>query len=187
MTHPPAWPHVGLRPAVMALLIALAGTSATANEALARKSGCLGCHAAATQLVGPSYKAVAERYAGQPDAASQLVAGVAAAARPHERLSSDAACELAELAALVCAGAAAPPLPSAQRAVDPARAAQPHLHPRSARALEPASGCSQCGYACCGRRPWSPQACCEAMERHGDQQGKEPHRSTAIQPAAMAR
>jgi cytochrome c len=60
----------------MALLIALAGTSATANEALARKSGCLGCHAAATQLVGPSYKAVAERYAGQPDAASQLVAKV---------------------------------------------------------------------------------------------------------------
>jgi len=46
---------------------------AGANEALARKHGCLGCHAAATTLVGPSYQAVAERYAQRADAPALLL------------------------------------------------------------------------------------------------------------------
>jgi cytochrome c len=44
-----------------------------ASEALARKNDCLGCHAVATKLVGPAYKEVAARYAGQADAQAQLV------------------------------------------------------------------------------------------------------------------
>ena len=59
------------KPLALALLAALPFTT-QASEALAKKHGCLGCHAAATQLVGPSYRAVAEKYAGQPAAAADL-------------------------------------------------------------------------------------------------------------------
>lgn len=56
-----------------ALLAGLAlSASAHANEALARKNDCLGCHAVAVKLVGPAYKDVAAKYAGQADAATQL-------------------------------------------------------------------------------------------------------------------
>lgn len=50
----------------------LAAHSSGASEALARKNDCLGCHAVATKLVGPAYKDVAAKYAGQPDAVAQL-------------------------------------------------------------------------------------------------------------------
>lgn len=46
--------------------------AAHANEALARKNDCLGCHSVANRLVGPAYKDVAARYAGQGDALEQL-------------------------------------------------------------------------------------------------------------------
>jgi cytochrome c len=49
---------------------------AAASEALARKQGCLGCHAQSSTLVGPAYRAIAERYAGQPDAVSTLAASI---------------------------------------------------------------------------------------------------------------
>ena len=40
-----------------------------ASEALARKNDCLACHAVAIKLVGPAFKDVAAKYAGQSDAA----------------------------------------------------------------------------------------------------------------------
>ena len=49
---------------------------AHANEALANKSGCLGCHAVATKLVGPAYKDVAAKYAGQADAQAILMQSI---------------------------------------------------------------------------------------------------------------
>jgi len=49
---------------------------AQANEALANKSGCLGCHAVATKLVGPAYKDVAAKYADQADAQAILVQSI---------------------------------------------------------------------------------------------------------------
>ena len=55
--------------AIAGLLFAL---PAQASDALAGKHGCLGCHAKASTLVGPSYQAIAERYAGQADAAAML-------------------------------------------------------------------------------------------------------------------
>jgi len=61
--------------AVLALLLA-AVPPAFASKALAMKYGCLGCHAVATQLVGPPYQAVAEKYADQPDAAAMLAARI---------------------------------------------------------------------------------------------------------------
>lgn len=55
---------------------ALGAAQAQASEALARKNDCLGCHAVATKLVGPAYKDVAAKYAGQPDAQAQLVQSI---------------------------------------------------------------------------------------------------------------
>ena len=46
--------------------------AAQANEALARKSDCFGCHSVASKLVGPAYKDVAAKYAGQTDAVEQV-------------------------------------------------------------------------------------------------------------------
>lgn len=61
--------------AVQGLVVATAlwgaGLSA-ANEALARKSDCLGCHAVAVKMVGPAFKDVAAKYAGQSDAAASI-------------------------------------------------------------------------------------------------------------------
>jgi len=60
----------------LAVGIALLSLQAQANEALARKNDCLGCHAVATKLVGPAYKDVAAKYAGQADAQAMLVQSI---------------------------------------------------------------------------------------------------------------
>ena len=43
---------------------------------LAKAKNCMACHAVATKLVGPAYKDVAAKYAGQKDAEAKLVAKV---------------------------------------------------------------------------------------------------------------
>ena len=58
------------------LTAGLTTLQARANEALAGKSGCLGCHAVATKLVGPAYKDVAAKYAGQADAQTMLMQSI---------------------------------------------------------------------------------------------------------------
>lgn len=46
--------------------ISLMSLNAAADtEALARSKGCLGCHAIDKAVVGPAYKDVAKKYAGQ--------------------------------------------------------------------------------------------------------------------------
>ena len=60
---------------ILALLLtasAVAATPALANEELAKKSACTACHAIDKKLVGPSYKDVAGKYAGQAGAADKL-------------------------------------------------------------------------------------------------------------------
>jgi len=49
---------------------------AFAQQALASKYGCLACHAAATKLVGPSYKEVAAKYAGDAGSVDTLVKSI---------------------------------------------------------------------------------------------------------------
>ena len=59
----------------IALILALAATAAApafANADLAQKKSCLACHALEQKLVGPSYKDVAAKYAGQKDAVAML-------------------------------------------------------------------------------------------------------------------
>jgi cytochrome c len=58
-----------------ALILALAAAAtapAFANQELAQKKNCLACHAVDKKLVGPAYKEVAAKYAGQKDAAAKL-------------------------------------------------------------------------------------------------------------------
>lgn len=57
---------------VAASALLLAG-AAQANEDLAKKSGCLACHATDKKLVGPSYKDIAAKYKGDAGAEAKLV------------------------------------------------------------------------------------------------------------------
>ena len=45
---------------------------AMADEALAKAKNCMACHAVDKKMVGPSYKDVAAKYAGQKDAVDKL-------------------------------------------------------------------------------------------------------------------
>jgi cytochrome c len=45
---------------------------ALADEALAKSKNCMACHAADKKLVGPAYKDVAKKYAGDAKAADML-------------------------------------------------------------------------------------------------------------------
>jgi cytochrome c len=59
--------------AVAAVGLAAAGT-ASAQEALAKSSGCMNCHDVATKKVGPAFKEVAAKFKGKADAEATLVA-----------------------------------------------------------------------------------------------------------------
>ena len=58
------------------MLIAAVSTVAVApvfaNQELAQKKNCMACHAVDKKLVGPSYKDVGAKYAGQKDAVDKL-------------------------------------------------------------------------------------------------------------------
>jgi cytochrome c len=43
------------------------------QQALANAKGCLACHTVDAKKIGPSYKSVAAKYAGQSDAGDKLV------------------------------------------------------------------------------------------------------------------
>ena len=63
------------------ILITLAMTlsvavPAMADQALATSKNCMACHAVDKKLVGPSYKDVAAKYAGQKDAVDKLAAKI---------------------------------------------------------------------------------------------------------------
>jgi cytochrome c len=59
-----------------ALFVLLAATTlaipALADQALATAKNCMACHAVDKKLVGPAYKEVAAKYAGQKDAVDKL-------------------------------------------------------------------------------------------------------------------
>ena len=50
----------------------LSAGAAQADEALAKAKNCLACHQIDKKIVGPSYKDVAKKYAGQKDAEAKL-------------------------------------------------------------------------------------------------------------------
>lgn len=55
----------------LALTLSVAGP-AMADLALATAKSCMACHAMDKKVVGPSYKEVAAKYAGQKDAVDKL-------------------------------------------------------------------------------------------------------------------
>jgi cytochrome c len=59
-----------------ASVILAASGAASAQEALAKSSGCLNCHAVDTKKMGPAFKDVAAKYKGKADAEATLTAKV---------------------------------------------------------------------------------------------------------------
>ena len=57
-------------------ITALTPAMAQDAKALAQSKNCMACHAVDKKLVGPAYKDVAAKYAGQKDAADKLAAKV---------------------------------------------------------------------------------------------------------------
>lgn len=61
-------------------LLATAATSAadagTDMPELAKASGCFSCHSPTEKVVGPAFSSVAEKYAGQKDAAADLAMSI---------------------------------------------------------------------------------------------------------------
>ena len=63
----------------LSLLIAagiLSAGAAQADEALAKSKGCLACHTVDKKLIGPTYKEVAKKYAGQKDAEARIASSI---------------------------------------------------------------------------------------------------------------
>ncbi|MBS4096446.1 MAG: c-type cytochrome [Sulfuricella sp.] len=64
---------------VAAAGLMVAGSAVAADEtALAQKSGCMACHQVAAKVVGPAYKDVAKKYAGDAKALDNLTKKVIA-------------------------------------------------------------------------------------------------------------
>jgi cytochrome c len=66
-----------MKRALFALVAAVSvAAPAYADQALATSKNCMACHAIDKKLVGPAYKDVAKKYAGQKDAANKLAAKI---------------------------------------------------------------------------------------------------------------
>ena len=57
---------------ILALLLGAAAAPAFAQADLANKKNCMACHAVDKKVVGPAFKEVAAKYAGQADALGKL-------------------------------------------------------------------------------------------------------------------
>lgn len=55
------------------VLVSQASFAADSTMDLAKAKNCLACHSVAAKIVGPAYKDVAAKYAGQKDAEDKLV------------------------------------------------------------------------------------------------------------------
>ncbi|MFM9902454.1 MAG: c-type cytochrome [Polaromonas sp.] len=67
--------HTLLAIASLTAVFAVA-TPAMADMQLATSKNCMACHAVANKLVGPSFKDISAKYAGQADAQEKLVGKV---------------------------------------------------------------------------------------------------------------
>lgn len=65
-----------LLPAILIAIAAVGSAPAFAQAELAQKKNCMACHAIDKKLVGPAYKDVAAKYAGDKDAIDKLAAKV---------------------------------------------------------------------------------------------------------------
>jgi cytochrome c len=61
---------------VMTVSALMVAGQAAANEALAKKSGCLACHGVDKKVLGPALKDIAAKYKGDKSAEAKLVTKV---------------------------------------------------------------------------------------------------------------
>ena len=54
----------------------LTSGASLADEALARTKGCQVCHTIDKKLIGPTYKEIAQKFAGQKDAESRMATAI---------------------------------------------------------------------------------------------------------------
>lgn len=62
-----------MKAVLLAAALALSAGAASADQALAQKSGCMSCHQVDKKVVGPAYKDVAKKYKGDAKAAEHIV------------------------------------------------------------------------------------------------------------------
>lgn len=79
---------------IVVAAIAAVGMAATvpasAQEALAKSSGCMNCHDVAAKKIGPAYKEIAAKYKGKADAEATLVAKLSTAkGHPEVKAKAD--------------------------------------------------------------------------------------------------
>jgi len=72
--------------ALFLCLFTLSSGALQASQMLAMQSGCLGCHKVDVKLVGPAFKDVAAKYAGDPAEIDRLANKVKAGSPPGEPL-----------------------------------------------------------------------------------------------------
>ncbi|GGH58551.1 hypothetical protein GCM10010975_19280 [Comamonas phosphati] len=66
-----------MKQTLIALALSMAAVApAMADQALAQSKNCMACHAVDKKVVGPAFKDVAAKYAGQKDAADKLATKV---------------------------------------------------------------------------------------------------------------
>ncbi len=66
-----------MKTTLIALALAFGVTApAMADEALAKAKNCMACHSIDKKVVGPAYKDVAKKFAGQKDAEAALITAV---------------------------------------------------------------------------------------------------------------
>ncbi len=70
--------HGTLLSAALLLTVGLNANVALADAQLAGSNACLACHSIDNKIVGPGFKDVAAKYAGQADARDALIAKVKA-------------------------------------------------------------------------------------------------------------
>jgi cytochrome c len=68
--------YMRLTSVILGVVALLFSVSASADLALAKKSGCLACHSVEKKIVGPAWKDVAKRYKGDAGAKANLIAKV---------------------------------------------------------------------------------------------------------------
>ncbi|MGB3071731.1 MAG: c-type cytochrome [Ottowia sp.] len=87
----------------LSILLACAASPAMADDLaaateLAKASGCYSCHSAKEKVVGPAFSSIAEKYAGDKDAAASLAQSIQNGSKgkwgrvpmpPHSSLSAD--------------------------------------------------------------------------------------------------
>ena len=61
---------------LLGILGLLTSGAVLADESLAKAKGCLACHTVDKKLIGPTYKEVAQEYAGQKDAEARLATSI---------------------------------------------------------------------------------------------------------------